>query len=145
MERLHQAQVSVEWVVADTVYGNNLDLRTWLEEQGYWYVLAVANTEAIEILTADGKRLLTVKQAEQLLVKPQEWQRMSVRTGTKGPLFFDWACLPVLHRCQDDKRHWLLLRRIPDNPAEITYYLVARTCWNHPRGDGKSHRSQVVY
>ncbi len=124
MERLHQAQVSVEWVVADTVYGNNLDLRTWLEEQGYWYVLAVANTEPIEILTADGKRLLTVKQAEQLLVKPQEWQRVSVRTGTKGPLFFDWACLPVLHRCQDDKRRWLLLRRIPDNPAEITYYLV---------------------
>jgi SRSO17 transposase len=29
MERLHQAHVSIEWVVADTVYGNNLDLRTW--------------------------------------------------------------------------------------------------------------------
>jgi len=28
MERLHQAQVSIDWVVADSVYGNNLDLPT---------------------------------------------------------------------------------------------------------------------
>lgn len=124
MERLHQAQISIDWVVADTVYGNNLDLRTWLEEQGYWYVLAVANTEQIGIMTPDGPRLLTVKQAEQLLVKPQDWQRLSVRTGTKGPLLFDWACIPILHRWQDDHRHWLLIRRISNNPTEKTYYLV---------------------
>jgi SRSO17 transposase len=124
MERLHQAQISIDWVVADTVYGNNLDLRTWLEEQGYWYVLAVANTEQIGIMTPDGPRLLTVKQAEQLLVKPQDWQHLSVRTGTKGPLLFDWACIPILHRWQDDHRHWLLIRRLPNDPNEKTYYLV---------------------
>jgi len=124
MERLHQAQVSIDWVVADTVYGNNLDLRTWLEDHGYCYVLAVANTEEVGIVTPDGPKLMTVKQAEQLLLKPQDWQRLSVRTGTKGPLFFDWACLPILHRWQDDKRHWLLIRRIPNDPTEKTYYLV---------------------
>ena len=124
MERMYQAQVPIDWVVADTVYGNNLDLRTWLEDQGYCYVLAVANTEEIGIMTPDGPKLLTVKQAEQLLVQPQDWQRLSVRTGTKGPLFFDWACLPILHRWQDDKSHWVLIRRIPNDPTEKTYYLV---------------------
>jgi len=124
MERLHQAQVSIDWVVADTVYGNNLDLRTWLEDHGYWYVLAVANTEEVGIMTPAGPKLMTVKQAEQLLVKPQDWQRLSVQTGTKGPLFFDWAGLPIFHRWQDDKRHWLLLRRMPNDPTEKTYYLV---------------------
>ncbi len=124
MERLHNAQVPIDWVVADTVYGNNLDLRTWLEEQGYWYVLAVANTEQIGIMTPDGPRLMTVKQAEQLLVKVQDWQCLSVRTGTKGPLLFDWACLPLFHRWADDQKHWLLIRRIPNNPTEKTYYLV---------------------
>ena len=124
MERLHQAQVSIDWVVADSVYGNNLDLRTWLEDQGYWHVLAKAPTEEVGIMTPDGPKLMTVKQAEQLLVKPQDWQRLSVRTGTKGPLFFDWACLPILHRWQDDKRHWVLIRRIPNDPTEKTYYLV---------------------
>ena len=124
MERLHQAQVPIDWVVADTVYGNNLDLRTWLEDQGYCYVLAVANTEPIGIMTPEGPKLLTVKEAEQRLVSPQDWQRLSVRTGTKGPLFFDWACLPILHRWQDDNRHWLLIRRLLSDPSEKTYYLV---------------------
>ena len=124
MERLHQAQVSIDWVVADTVYGNNLDLRTWLEDHGYWHVLAVATTEQIGIMTPEGPQLMTVKQAERLLVKPQDWQRLRVRTGTKGPLLFDWACVPILHQWQDDKRHWVLLRRIPSDPTEITYYLV---------------------
>jgi SRSO17 transposase len=124
MERLHQAQVSIDWVVADSVYGNNLDLRTWLEDHGYCYGLAVANTEEVGIMTPDGPKLMSVKQAEHLLVKPQDWQRLSVRTGTKGPLFFDWACLPIFHRWQDDKRHWLLIRRLPTDPTEKTYYLV---------------------
>ncbi len=124
MERLHQARVSIDWVVADTVYGNHLDLRTWLANQGYRYVLAVANTEQIGIMTPDGPKLMTVKQAEHLLVKPQDWQCLSVRTGTKGPLFFDWACVPILHRWQDDQSHWLLIRRIPHDPTEKTYYLV---------------------
>ena len=124
MERLHQAQIQISWVVADTVYGNNLDLRTWLEDHGYCHVLAVANTEQIGIMTADGPKLVTVKQAEQLLVSPQDWQCLSVRTGTKGPLLFDWACVPILHHWADDQRHWLLIRRIPNDPNEQTYSLV---------------------
>ena len=42
LARLWEAQVPIAWVVADTVYGSNLDLRTWLEDHGYPYVLAVA-------------------------------------------------------------------------------------------------------
>ena len=95
-----------------------------LEDHGYWYVLAKAFTEEVGILTPDGPKRMPVKQAEELLVKPQDWQRLSVRTGTKGPLFFDWACLPIFHRWQDDKRHWLLMRRIPNDPTEKTSYRV---------------------
>src|SRR2546421_13059069 len=67
MERLHRAQIPISWVVADTVYGNNLDLRTWLEAHQYPFVLAVANTEPIGIMTPEGGKLVTVTQAEQLL------------------------------------------------------------------------------
>jgi SRSO17 transposase len=124
MERLHCAQIPISWVVADTVYGNNLDLRTWLEDHQYFFVLAVANTEQIGIMTSDGPKLMTVKEAEQLSVQPQNWQQFSVKTGTKGPLTFDWACVPILHQWADDRQHWLLIRRIPSNPTEKTYYLV---------------------
>ena len=35
MEPLWKAAVPNEWVVADTVYGGNLDLRSWLEAHQY--------------------------------------------------------------------------------------------------------------
>ena len=53
MERIRQAQIPISWVVADTVYGGNLDLRTWLEAYRYPYVLAVACDEPVGILTPD--------------------------------------------------------------------------------------------
>ena len=124
MERVLQAQIPVAWVVADTVYGNNLDLRTWLEDHQYWFALAVASTEQIGMMTPEGRTLLTVAQAEQRFVNEEQWQRFSVKTGTKGPLLFEWACLPILHRWEDDGQHWLLIRRIPTHPTDKTYYLV---------------------
>ena len=42
MERLLQYQLPIAWVVADTVYGGNQDLRVWLEAHHSSYVLAVA-------------------------------------------------------------------------------------------------------
>jgi SRSO17 transposase len=49
LERIFQAAVPIEWVVADTVYGGNLDLRTWLETHQYPYVLAVACDSACRL------------------------------------------------------------------------------------------------
>jgi SRSO17 transposase len=40
LERIFQAAVPIAWVVADTVYGGNLDLRGWLEAHASPYVLA---------------------------------------------------------------------------------------------------------
>ncbi len=56
VERVSRAPIPISWVVADTVYGNNLDLRTWLEAHGYPYVLAVACDETVGIRTPDGHR-----------------------------------------------------------------------------------------
>ena len=56
MERIFQAAIPISWVVADTVYGGNLDLRTWCEHNQYSYVLAVACNEPVGILTPDGRR-----------------------------------------------------------------------------------------
>ena len=124
IERIHQAQIPISWVVADTVYGSNGDLRTWLEEQQDCYVLAVACDEAIGIQTPDGRNRVTVAKAEALLVRAQDWQRVSMGQGTKGPRFFDWACVPVLHKWEDDGQHFLLIGRRLDDPTKKTSYLV---------------------
>jgi SRSO17 transposase len=126
LARWQQAQVPIAWVVADTVYGGNLDLGTWCEQQQYPYVLAVPCDEPVGIVTSDGRcRRVTVAEVEALLLTEQDWQRLSMSEGTKGPRLFDWAAAPILHRWQDDGRHWLLLRRCLSAEQQQTYYFVS--------------------
>jgi SRSO17 transposase len=125
IERIWKAQIPLSWVVADTVYGSNLDLRIWLQAHGYWYVLAVACDEPVGIRTLDGRRrLVQVCEVEALLLQAQDWQRLSMGDGTKGPRLFDWACVPILYRWEDDGCHWLLIRRCINDPKQKAYYFV---------------------
>jgi SRSO17 transposase len=124
IERIWKAKIPIAWVVADAVYGGNLDLRTWLEAHQYPYVLAVACDEPIGIQTPDGRKQVEAREVEQLLLHAGDWQRLSMSQGTKGPRLFDWAVVPILCHWQDDGRHWLLMRRCVDDPNETTYYRV---------------------
>ena len=125
LARMWDAQVPIAWVVADTVYGGNLDLRTWLETHQYPYVLAVACNEPVGILTRDGqRRRVEVWEVEALLLHAQDWQRLSMSEGSKGPRLFDWAYVPILHQWEDDGRHWVLIRRSLTDPNEKAYYFV---------------------
>jgi len=125
LSRLHQAGVPVDWVVADSVYGGHLELRTWLEAHQYAYVGAVACDEPVVLATPDGTvRRVEVRDVPALLLTDACWQRLAMSEGTKGPRLFDWACVPVLHRGQDDGWHSLLMRRTLDATAELAYYLV---------------------
>src|SRR5947208_9598607 len=73
IERLWKAKIPFDWVVADSVYGGNLDLRLWLEAHGYSYVLTVACDEPVGIRTPEGRKRMTVAEAEALLLHSQDW------------------------------------------------------------------------
>jgi SRSO17 transposase len=125
LKRIDAAGWPIAWVVADTVYGGNLDLRTWLEAHGYHSVLAVACTEPVGIVTPDGqRRRVHVDEVPALLLQEHEWQRLSMSEGTKGPRLFDWAVVPLLHRWEKDGQHFLLIRRSVTDPHEKAYYVV---------------------
>jgi SRSO17 transposase len=124
IERLWKAKIHFDWVVAHSVYGGNLDLRLWLEAHGYSYVLAVACDEPVGIQTPEGRKRMTVAEAEALLLHSQDWHRLSMSCDTKGPRLFDWAVIPILHGWEDDGRHFLLIRRCLDDPREKAYYFV---------------------
>jgi len=124
IERISQAHIPISWVVADTVYGGNLDLRTWLETHGYCYVLAVACNELVGIQTEAGRKQVEVREVEADQLHEKDWQRLSMNDGTKGPRLFDWACVPILHRWENDGHHFLLIRRCIDDPKQKTYYFV---------------------
>ncbi len=96
VERLLKAGIAISWVVADTVYGGNLELRMWLEAQGCAHVLAVPCDEPVAIQTALGRKLVEVREVEALLLKAEDWQRLSMSEGTKGPRLFSFSLCTYL-------------------------------------------------
>ncbi len=88
-------------------------------------MLAVPCNEPVGIRTPDGvRRRVEAAQVETFLLGAHQWQRLSMSEGTKGPRLFDWAAVPMLHRWEDDGRHWLLIRRSLTDPHEKAYYFV---------------------
>lgn len=124
LERTHQARVAFEWVVADSVYGGNLDLRSWLDAQGFHYVLAVHRDEPVAFSTSQGRRREDASLVETFLPQQIEWDRIAMSMGTKGPRLFDWALVPMLHQWEDDGCHFLLIRRSVSDPQQKCYYFV---------------------
>jgi SRSO17 transposase len=120
IERAVEAGIPFSWVTADEAYGGNPKLRTWLEEQGIPYVMAVACNAVIA--TAAGS-----KRADGLaaLVPKSGWQRLSCADGSKGPRLYDWALIGTR-----SPQHCLLVRRslAPNEKGELE--LAFYRCWS---------------
>jgi SRSO17 transposase len=123
LQRAQAAGVPICWVVADSVYGHSPELRTFLQEQALSYALAVPSIEVICVQMREEAVLAAVEDIAQQL-RARDWQCLSMSQGTKGERRFDWARLPWLVGGAADGRHWLLMRRCLDDPAEVAYYLV---------------------
>ena len=124
VQRAQAAGLPFRWVVADTVYGHCPDLRSFLEEQGFSYALAVPSTEVVCVQTRTGLLLGDVGNLAQQALRARDWQRLSQSQGTKGERLFDWARLPLVQAGTVDGRHWLVVRRCLDDPTELAYYLL---------------------
>jgi SRSO17 transposase len=124
IQRTQAAHLPFRWVVADTVYGHSPDLRSFLEELGFPYALAVPSAEVVCVQTRSGLLLVDVASIAELPLRAREWQRLSQSQGTKGQRLFDWARLPVVQAGTTGGRHWLVVRRCLDDPYEVAYYLI---------------------
>jgi len=124
IRRAQAADLPINWVVADTVYGHSPDLRSFLEEHGLAYALAAPSIEVVCVQTRSGLLLSDVASIAQQAFRAKDWQRLSQSLGTKGERLFDWALLPIAQAGVADGRHWLVVRRCLDDPHELAYYLV---------------------
>ena len=144
LERIERAQIPVSWVVTDSVYGGNLDLRTWLETHHYPYALAVACSEPVGVQTPLGRRREEAALVEAFFPR-LAWQRLSMGDGTKGPRLFDWALIPML---QKSARRWMsLVAHPPQSRRAPREAVLLGLCspWNHALPDGESDWSQMAY
>lgn len=111
-----------QWVTGDTVYGSHRPLREGLEKRLQAYAMAVSCQEQVEV---QGKRQRVDHIANEL--SRDQWQRLSVGDGSKGPREFDWARVEVSKLEQDGWQRWLVVRRSTvsgEKPAELAYVLV---------------------
>ncbi len=118
-EMLEQAAahaIPAQWVVADTVYSND-DLRAWLQEREYWYVLAVPATYSI---WQQGQQVSAVTLIQTLAA--EGWVCLSAGEGSQGPRYYDWAWLRLPYASQAGCAHWLIARRSPSAPQDVAYY-----------------------
>lgn len=111
--RLLDAGVEVPWFTADEAYGDNPGLRTWLEEHGLDYVMAVSCDD--RLTTPRGP----VRADELAAAVPRKgWQRLSAGAGSKGHRLYDWLLLDP-----GADTHTLLVRRSIGKPTELAYYV----------------------
>ena len=117
--------VAISWVVADTIYGGNPDLRAFLERRHLPFVLAVSCQEPVVLALPDGQaRRLETGAVPARLGSALLWQPLSMGQGSKGPRLSDWVRLPLLQHGLDDGQHWLLVRRSRDDPSLLWFFLV---------------------
>ncbi len=115
------AAVPARWVVADEVYGNDGALRRWLHAQERAYVLGVARNHMIW----SGETWTQERVEETIGALPdEEWQRLSVGNGSKGPRVYDWAAIRLPFDAPEGWAQGVLARRSLGDPEEIAYYRV---------------------
>jgi SRSO17 transposase len=124
VERALNAGVPCRWVTGDSVYGSDRRLRLFLEGRGVSFVLAVTGNEPLMVGLGEYDRPALMVES----IAPDEWQRLSVGEGAKGPRLYDWAWKPLwrLQVTDEDRAqgHWLLVRRSLEEPADLAYYVV---------------------
>jgi SRSO17 transposase len=124
--RALDAGLTVSWVTGDTVYGSHRPLREGLEKRLQAYGLAVSCQEQVEV-QGERKRVDHIADA----LSPDQWHRLSVGDGSKGPRTFDWARVELAKPEQEGWQKWLVIRRSSvsgEKPADRAYVLVFAPC-----------------
>lgn len=119
LEKAFAQGVKADWVVADSVYGNDSKLRFWLEERCQNYALAVLSNQHVSV----SFYRITIKQAFKTTLS-EAWQRLSLGTGSKGQRLYDFTALELPHPYTSKVKRWAVCRRSIDDPTEMSYYLA---------------------
>lgn len=124
VERALDAGVPAAWVVADEVYGCDSRFRRALEARDQPYVGAVRRNQSLAIWPPYGAPGQTTPAAITATLPETAWERLSCGEGAQGPRVYDWALVPLRPAERAGWRHALLIRRHPDRPTELAWYLV---------------------
>ncbi len=117
LERAFVAGVPAAWVTGDEIYGDDTELRRWLEARGHPYVLAVSCDHP---LWCGGRQ----ERADALIagLPAEAWATLSAGEGSQGERLYDWACIRLPYETGPEVSQWLLARRSLSDPARVAYF-----------------------
>ncbi len=117
LERSWSEGNSMQWVVADTTYGNSPGLRQAIAASGRYYVMELG---AQHQLLYQGQRLSL--KAISATLRSEDWVVLS-RLGEKGLLTELWASRRIIMPNDDSGEQWLLVRRSLADTDDLGFYL----------------------
>ncbi len=147
LEHAWEQGVPMRWVTGDEVYGDAPKLRDAVGDHKRLYVFAVSSNapmwiERPRVKKSRGKkgkrdrRRTKVRLAKDApssttaasvvaAFPAQQWERLTVAEGEKGPRIYDWARIRVVETRDGlpGPDSWLLARRSVSDPEDISYYL----------------------
>ena len=91
IKRAVEARIAFKWATGDEVYGNDRTLRVWMEQEGLFYVMAVASNQHVWL----GFKQVKINQIVKQITKDQ-WRVLSAGEGSKGLRLYEWALVPCL-------------------------------------------------
>jgi SRSO17 transposase len=124
LERAHEVDGPVPWVLGDEVYGKSEELRRGLEGRKQGYVLAVSCNLSVRL---PGRKAREAQRVDQVVagLAVGAWQCLSAGAGSKGPRLYDWAWLEMeSSRLPAGWKRFLLARRSLADADDIAYYFV---------------------
>jgi SRSO17 transposase len=116
LQRAMDEGVPAQWVVADSVYGDDPKLRDWLAAQRMAYVLGTSVNDAQ--LPIGGLRYRSLRQALGEL-PPTGWLRASAGAGSQGPRWYDWQLLELAASPRLGWRQALLVQRSVTDQTDL--------------------------
>jgi len=119
LQRAADANLSLAYVTGDSVYGDDPELRSWLEERKQAYVLARSCDECV--WSGTQQRTIAAVLAE---LPEQDWVQLSAGAGSKGERVYEWQEVPLHPPADRGWRRSLLFRRSLSDPSDVAAYTV---------------------
>jgi SRSO17 transposase len=119
LQRAREAGLRLAFITGDSVYGDDAELRSSLEEQQQAYVLARSLDEYV--WSGTQQRTIASILAE---LNEQDWLQLSAGAGSKGERMYEWQELALFPPADTGWRRWLLFRRSLSERSDVAAYSV---------------------
>lgn len=120
LDRVWQEGLALDWISADTTYGNSPTFRNHIHTQQRYYVVAIAKSTPLQV-----PHQAAPQTAEQIAARipTSHWEAWAIEEGEKGEIWYEWARMRVTAPNDEVGEQWLLIRRPPGRMAVADFYL----------------------